>query len=362
MRQVIKALRGQFRPAFAILLALCCAVGMVQTGQIPDPLHQFLAFGAVGAWMLFAVAVNDIADEKVDRVNLARDDRRMLARGELRRGHLITVAASGAVVALAMAAGLGRFALVVVACGLTLAVAYSLPPFSLSGRGVATSVLLPLGYVGVPYLVGAAAADPVPNELSPVLLTGLYLGFLGRLALKDFRDEHGDRLFDKRTTLVRHGRTATCAFSAAFWVAGAVVVLMDRATSPALVAAVLVFVAVVLALLRDVAADSDGWRDIANISAIAIAGRALVAIVLADTILEIEGWAPGLRELAVLALAAVFLQSAWRARRFFLPTARPIPESARSTSPLPVADRVAEPDVCPGTATGRSAPWARASR
>ena len=38
-----------------------------------------------------------------------------------------------------------------------------------------------------------------------MLLAGLYVGFIGRILLKDFRDVRGDALFGKRTFLVRHG-------------------------------------------------------------------------------------------------------------------------------------------------------------
>jgi hypothetical protein len=40
---------------------------------------------------------------------------------------------------------------------------------------------------------------------------GLYVGFIGRIMLKDFPDVRGDALFGERTFLVRHGWRATCA-------------------------------------------------------------------------------------------------------------------------------------------------------
>lgn len=60
----------------------------------------------------------------------------------------------------------------------------------------------------------------------------LYLGFIGRILLKDFRDVRGDALFGKRTFLVRHGRRATCAVSAGCLVTGncAVVLAAQHAT------------------------------------------------------------------------------------------------------------------------------------
>ena len=66
------------------------------------------------------------------------------------------------------------------------------------------------------------ACSPVAASESPdlALLAALYVGFVGRIVLKDFRDVVGDRLFGKRTFLVRHGRRTTCVLSAACWVGG----------------------------------------------------------------------------------------------------------------------------------------------
>ncbi|MEZ5170610.1 MAG: UbiA family prenyltransferase [Acidimicrobiia bacterium] len=120
MRRGILIVRSLNRPAFTVLLALCCVVGMAQTGHLPSTPRLYLAIGAVGAWMLFAVALNDIVDAEIDRANLVDDPRRMLAARAVERGHLVGVAAISGIVSLSAAALLGRMALVVVACGLVL--------------------------------------------------------------------------------------------------------------------------------------------------------------------------------------------------------------------------------------------------
>ena len=99
-------------------------------------------------------------------------------------------------------------------------------------------MLLPLGYVAVPYLLGifAVRSTITPNDL--LLLGGLYAGFIGRIVLKDFRDVRGDALFGKRTFLVRHGRRATCIFSAAFLVLGVGVLPFVRDLTVAMTARV----------------------------------------------------------------------------------------------------------------------------
>ena len=205
--------------------------------------------------MLFAVAVNDLADEEIDRVNLA-DGTASSSPGA--RARQVRHRARKRWIALMAAAVLGWSSVVVVAGGLALAAAYSLPPFRLSSRGALTSALLPLGYVTVPYLVGAFSAGATLHQLHPVLLAGMYLGFMGRLALKDFRDEHGDRLYGKRTTLVRHGRERTCLFSAVFWSAGAVVSLRGLPSRVSTTAAMIAYILVVVAMLADIARDDAG--------------------------------------------------------------------------------------------------------
>jgi 4-hydroxybenzoate polyprenyltransferase len=229
---------------------------------------------------------------------------------------------------------LGLASLVVMAGGLGFAAAYSLPPFSLSRRGVLTSALLPLGYVAVPYLLGAFSAGAGLENLRPALRIGLYLGFMGRLALKDFRDERGDRLYGKRTTLVRRGRARTCLFCGVWWTAGGAVTLVAFRSAPVLAAAVVGYVAVVAVLLTDLARDRRGIRDIAAIAAI---GRAFVCTVLLELVSSTNRWSPAAGN-ALLALTAVAsLGSALECHRALAPVVAPLTEWDRSALPPPTA-------------------------
>ena len=79
---------------------------------------------------------------------------------------------------------------------------------------------LPACYVAVPYLVGVLSARGHVRVSDLPLLAALYVGFIGRIILKDFRVVRGDALFGKRTFLVRRGRVSTCRVSAALWSAG----------------------------------------------------------------------------------------------------------------------------------------------
>src|SRR5205085_2049107 len=85
---------------------------------------------------------------------------------------------------------------------------YSRRPLRISDRGAVASFLLPVGYVAVPFLVGFFGVGGRLRARDFVLLAGLWVTFVGRILLKDFRDVEGDAMFGKRTYLVRHGRPA----------------------------------------------------------------------------------------------------------------------------------------------------------
>jgi 4-hydroxybenzoate polyprenyltransferase len=331
---------GLLRPPFAALLGLCAAVGLVETGHLPSMARQVVVLVAVAGFMVCAVAVNDLADVAIDRVNLAGDARRVLVSGVATRRPVIGLAVTGAVLALGSAATLGLPSLIVVVVGLALAAAYSRPPFSLSSRGVLTSALLPLGYVALPYLLGAFSAGAGLSNLRPALLVGLYLGFMGRLALKDFRDERGDRLYGKRTTLVRHGRVRTCVFSGAWWTAGAAVALGAFSPAPVLDGAIAAYAMVVAVLLVDVGRDRRGIRDIANIAAIAAVGRAFMYTMLLQLVASTNGWTGVVNHLLMALAAVASLGMAWDIRRALAPAEAPLTERQRSILPAPSVGRI----------------------
>ena len=58
-----------------------------------------------------------------------------------------------------------------------------------------------------------------------ISIAGLFMLFMGRLFLKDFRDEKGDRATGKRTFLVRHGSKATLIISGGLMAIGVAAML-----------------------------------------------------------------------------------------------------------------------------------------
>jgi 4-hydroxybenzoate polyprenyltransferase len=313
------------RPPVFLLLALYTALGAAVAGHAGDGWLLVRALVPVAAFLVFSVAVNDLADERVDRVNLPGDPARPLVVGGALRREMTVTAAVAAAVALAGGFLLGAGPGLVTAAGLCVSAAYSLPPVRLAGRGAVAALVLPAGYVAVPYLVGLLPEGRLPHGRGVLLPLGLYVGFVGRILLKDFRDVRGDALFGKRTFLVRHGRVATCRFSAAGWAAGGALLLAGvPAPSPALYASVAVHLAAVLWLLRRLAAERHPHRETRLISCAAIVGRGLLLTLLAHESALPPHRSPAACAALLAALSALTLGQAYVMLRYG-PRTRTVP-------------------------------------
>jgi len=304
---MIRLVAALARPSAAGVALLFAAVGGAAAGSggALAPLFTTVLV-IVAAWFTALVCLNDLADEAIDRVNLAGARGRPLVTGAASRRSVAGVAIGAAVLALAVAAIHGIAVVGVVAVGLGLGATYSLPPIRLCGRGALAAALLPAGYVAVPFLVGALATDPAVGIGQLAVLPGLYVVFMGRILLKDFRDEKGDALFGKRTFLVRHGRGATCTFSAGCWCAGAVAVLAGAPQRTAVVVPVTALLLCVLHGLSRVGADDGPDVDETAIAAIALAGRGLGVVLLAHLTMLEQGWATTPATGVLVALTALF--------------------------------------------------------
>lgn len=292
------------RPAVLVLLGLFTAIGVVQAGRGQDGRLLAEALAAVIAFLLFSVACNDLADEAIDRINLA-DAGRPLVAGTGRRRQLVVVAVTSGVMALGVSAMLSRPALLVTTGGLILSANYSLRPVRLAGRGALASLLLPACYVGVPYLVGIFSVRASVRAPDLALLASLYVGFIGRILLKDFRDVRGDALFGKRTFLVRHGRRATCWFSGECWMAGTILLVAVEHRSVAFVVSQSVCLVAALAMIRALSSDRGVRRDERLISGIAIVGRGMLVLVLAQLSMVQAQWSLAAQTAANAALMLV---------------------------------------------------------
>ena len=273
------------RPPVLLLLVMYAATGLAAAGgDLNNPLHVGPVLAVVAGFLVYSVCLNDIADLEIDRVNLASRDDRPLVTGAARGRQLVAIAGGAALVALGASSLFGWRALTVCATGLAISAAYSLRPIRLAQRGAVASLMLPGCYVAVPYLTGLFATSSTVGTANLVLLAALYVGFIGRILLKDFRDVRGDALFGKRTFLVRHGRKATCVFSAVGWIAGTGLTLYAMAIRGdlpgGLVASYSAALVAVLALLWALSIDRGPRRDELIVSTLAIVGRGQLVVVL----------------------------------------------------------------------------------
>jgi 4-hydroxybenzoate polyprenyltransferase len=297
---------------------------------------------AVAGFLLYSVALNDLSDAAIDRVNLPGDPRRPLASGAAAGRDMVVVAVTGGVVALGVSAALGLRVAAVTAIGLLLSAGYSLRPVRLADRGATAALVLPACYVAVPFLVAVQSRSPMPSGSDWLLLGGLYVGFIGRILLKDFRDVRGDALFGKRTFLVRHGRRWTVAFSAVCWsVGGVVLAVAANAPTPGYLGGTLLLLAAALVLLRALADERGARRDESLVAAIAVVGRGMLLLLLAQLSMTHAHWAPlGQAAVCGTLVAVVLGQAATMVRR------GPI---SRYTVPASWSDAVQErsPDAVP---------------
>lgn len=213
------------RPAVAWLLCLFAAIGMAQAGALDLlTVKTALTFCAVILYVTNAAAINDLFDEAIDRINLWGTRDRLLVSGDASHRQMWAVAAASGLGAPGLGVLISPAAGMVLGGGVLLSAAYSVPPVRLCARGIVASLLLPLFYVATPFLVGALSTGREIGWHGVLLLAGGYAALAGRLLLKDFRDVQGDVLYGKRTFLIRHGRTATCAWSAGLWCVGAALI------------------------------------------------------------------------------------------------------------------------------------------
>jgi len=293
------------RPSALIIFAMFAATGMAEAGAFEHGARLAQVMIVVVAYLLFSVVLNDVSDRAIDQVNLIGDGARPLVTRDATAREFHVIAAIAGTIALGTGVLLSVQTAAVVAAGLVFSAAYSLRPVRIADRGALASMLLPFGYVAVPYLVGISSARPSLGAPDVLLAGGLYLGFIGRILLKDFRDVRGDSLFGKRTFLVRHGRRWTCVSSAVCWVAGTVTLAVVRNGTGSLAAAHLLYVGVALLLLRALSEDRGPRRDERLIAAIAIVGRVTIATLIAHLSMTSAGWSHQAMAMVIGVLALV---------------------------------------------------------
>jgi 4-hydroxybenzoate polyprenyltransferase len=291
----------------AAMVALFMLLGAAREGRLElGPRYLFAAIALASSYVA-ATALNDLADEAIDKVNHPRDAGRPLVEGTATRRELLVLHVIAAGTALAAAAPLGPRGVALIAVSLVISQVYSARPVRLSYRVAGAPLALGVAYVLVPYSLGLAGAGGSLRHAPSALTCALFLLFAARILLKDFRDREGDARYGKPTVLLRFGKTATCGSSLCALAAGDAV--LATALEPSLAVLLQPFVLAVAWMLRALWLAEDAHAEQVAIGIGARMGNGLLLTVLAWLVASGGGASDAEASLLAGAVSALFLLS-----------------------------------------------------
>jgi 1,4-dihydroxy-2-naphthoate polyprenyltransferase len=290
----------------AITLWAFLLLGAAGQGPIRPTVSLFLTAVALCASYVVATTVNDVADQDIDRINHPLDAGRPLVTGDASERDLWRTNAVAAPVAIIAASLTGAPTLGLTVASLAIGYSYSLRPLRLAYRTWAAPAVLAVAYVLVPYGLGMLAAGGRIDTTDGLLAAALYMLFVARINLKDFRDREGDAAFGKPTLLLAHGKTATCAVSLVGVLFGCALLVFALGPHPGLGVVVALFAAAILWMLRVLWHSDDARSEQIAIGIGAKMGNGLLACAFAWLLLGSTDAPDGMRALTLAFLAVVF--------------------------------------------------------
>jgi 1,4-dihydroxy-2-naphthoate polyprenyltransferase len=290
----------------AVTLWAFLLLGAAAQGPIRPTVSLVLTAVALCASYVVATTVNDVADQDIDRINHPLDAGRPLVTGDASERDLWRTNAVAAPVAFIAAALAGAPTLGLTVASLAIGYSYSLRPIRLAYRTWAAPAVLAVAYVLVPYGLGVLAAGGRIDATDGLLAAALYMLFVARINLKDFRDREGDAAFGKPTLLLAHGKTATCAVSLVGVLLGCALLVFALGPHTGLGVVVALFAAAILWMLRVLWHADDARSEQIAIGIGAKMGNGLLACALAWLLLGSTDAPDGMRVLTLAFLAVVF--------------------------------------------------------
>ena len=198
----------------AIMIILFMLLGTTQHSGFDGVGREVLfAILALASSYVSATSVNDVADREIDEINHPGDQARPLVAGTAGAAELWMVFGAASVLAVVLSLVISPGAAGIVMLSLVIGVLYSLPPVKLSYRTFLAPMTLAVAYVGVPYWLGVVVVGERLGSQDLPLMASLYLLFVSRIILKDFRDREGDAAYGKPTFLLKYGKRTTCLAS-----------------------------------------------------------------------------------------------------------------------------------------------------
>ncbi|MEM6498733.1 MAG: chlorophyll synthase ChlG, partial [Pseudomonadota bacterium] len=148
-------------------------------------------------------AVNDWFDRHVDAIN---EPHRPIPSGRLPGDLGLAIAMVWTILSALVALSLGLWIFVAALIGLSLAWAYSAPPFRLKLNGWYGNLAVAGCYEGLPWFTGAAIMVGALPDWHTILIALLYsVGAHGIMTLNDFKAVQGDRQMGVRSLPVQLG-------------------------------------------------------------------------------------------------------------------------------------------------------------
>ncbi len=188
-------------------------IGSASSGNVNG--KTLLSLLVIVAWYIHATTINDYADFAIDKINLSKASDRPLLNGDLSKTQFWWLHVTSAVLTIGLSTFFGKTAVEMSLLMLLIDYGYSLKPLRLSDRGLIAQFVLAFAYVYYPLLLGYLSATGAKFPL--LLSTSIFMAFMARMLLKDFRDVVGDKQHNKLTFLLRHGPRQTILVSLLFW-------------------------------------------------------------------------------------------------------------------------------------------------
>jgi 4-hydroxybenzoate polyprenyltransferase len=278
----------RYRSSLTLVTFLLC--GAAWHHGLAQPSFRLLAAAAALVCTYAALtSLNDIADEQIDRINLRGHPDRPLVTAAATRRDLLVVVALAALAGVAYGFMVGPLVGGLVVLAVVLYLEYSLPPLRISHRATLTPLYLAFGYVVIPYAIGVIAAGGTIGSADAIVVPALYLLFVARIVLKDFRDREGDALGGKATFLLRYGKRATCRFSVAALLTGGLLLVVALTAKPLVAAGLVPFLAGLVTLQRRLARSTRVLDEVILVGMGARIGNGMLFALLGGLMLQAAG-------------------------------------------------------------------------
>ncbi len=300
----LMALVSMVRWRAIVTLLLTMSVGAAWHGAMGIVWPMPLAALALACAYTAASACNDIADRRIDTINLPGAPERPLVTGAAGVRDLIAAAGVCAVVAIAAAFAVGTVTGVAIFAALVLYAAYSLPPLHVSHHMWLSAPYLAVGYAVIPFVAGADAVRGYLGGGDVLIVAALYLMLMSRMYLKDLRDRRGDAAMGKATIVLRFGKPVAVRLSAMSLVAGLCLFVAALSAHPAALAATPACAAAVALVMRRLQGTRRLSQEVILVALGARMGNGLLLTTIAVMILSAAG-----ADVVTLAVAAVMFSA-----------------------------------------------------